>query len=125
METWIPYEKFKIEEGYYINGIKFNDDGLIIRIYKGELVKEIIFPDIYGYKYSNESGMIDRLSRIPVNLLRKNRIFVVVGSLYKEEYEFQSSGTRPMDEVEHFIILDDVDTIVEILAVSEPIYQFV
>lgn len=125
MEKWLPYDKFEIEDGTFISRILFDKNGLIISIEKNDLIKEIIFSDVYGYKFTNESGMIDRLSRIPIELLRENKMFLIDESDYKNEYEFQSSGTRPMDKVQHFILLDGVDNIVEILAVSEPTCEFI
>ncbi|WP_040978067.1 hypothetical protein [Oceanobacillus jeddahense] len=123
MEKWIPYEKINIEHGYVIEEVKFTHGELSISLEKDSLRKEILFSDIYGYKYTNESGIIDRLSKIPAEILRKNKIFLVEESAYKNEYEYQSSGTRPVHNVQHFILLDNIDNIVEILTVSVPLIK--
>ncbi|WP_080874143.1 hypothetical protein [Oceanobacillus timonensis] len=120
MEKWIPYEKINIEYGYVIEEIKFTHGELSIHLEKNSMRKKILFLDIYGYKYTNESGIIDRLTHIPAEILQENKIFLVEESTYINEYEYQSSGTRPMHDAQHFIVLDDIDNIVEILAVSEP-----
>ncbi|MFD1415982.1 hypothetical protein [Oceanobacillus jeddahense] len=123
MEKWIPYEKINIGHGYVIEEVKFTHGELSISLEKDALRKEILFSDIYGYKYTNESRVIDRLSKIPAEILRKNQIFLVEESAYKNEYEYQSSGTRPVHNVQHFILLDNIDNIVEILTVSVPLIK--
>lgn len=120
MEKWIQYDKMAIDAGSSIEKISFEKDQLVIGVKKGSIEKNVIFEDIYAYKYSNESGIIDRVSKVPVEILRKNKVFLVEESDYLKEYEFQSSGTRPMEEVRHFVLLDGIDTVVEVLAMSEP-----
>lgn len=119
MEQWKDYKGATLNKDCIIDGVFFSEG--VLRVHISDSTKrKIIFRNIYSYKYSNESGIIDRLSAIPIEILKKNRIFQVDDSNFAKDYEFQASGTRPMKEVRHFVIMDAVDTVIEILSVGDP-----
>lgn len=114
MEEWIPYDKILIDTIYVIDKTFYSDDGILeIDLIDGRIEgnKEkkikLIFKDVFSYNYSDEDGMLERFSKIGANILRKNSIFKVKNKAINEKDY-------------HFIVMDEVDNIVEIFNKAEP-----
>ncbi|MFD2131022.1 hypothetical protein ACFSKI_07215 [Pseudogracilibacillus auburnensis] len=79
------------------------------------------FNNVFDIRYSVENGFIDRVSKMPVDILRNNRIFMLKNSSYFNNFTYQISGTIPTDNIKHFLLFDRVDTGIELLTTSDPI----
>lgn len=120
MEKWNLYEKIKIKieliesfsGGNRECAINFTDEQKI----KGKLT----FDNIFDFRYAIENAFIDRFYKVPKSVLGKNSIYIVENSDYKKEFEFQASGTIPLDNIRHFVIFDAIDTGIEILTDRDP-----
>lgn len=121
MEKWVGYSDLERSSGKSIvNKIFFENDKLIVGVDDEVKSIAITFQNLYAYKYSIESGIIDRLQTV----YRENEgslIYTVENSDYIKDFEFQSSGTRPIENLKHYLLMDSIDTVVEVLALSEPV----
>lgn len=121
MEKWEIYNKIKIDKDFTIDEIILKDCMLCIWIKEKDINKKVIFEHIYAYKYSNENGNIDRISKlINKEVLGKSSIYTIPNSEYIKEYKIQSSGTMPMENVVHYMLVDPIDTFIEVLSIKEP-----
>lgn len=121
MEKWEIYNKIKIDKDFTIDEIILKDCMLCIWIKEKGINKKVIFEHIYAYKYSNENGNIDRISKlINKEVLGKSSIYTIPNSEYIKEYKIQSSGTMPMENVVHYMLVDPIDTFIEVLSIKEP-----
>lgn len=121
MEKWLSYKGIIFEENYTIEDIHFNFNAGSLKIDISESKEniEIMFKRICAFKYTDENGIIDRAYQQGSNR-EFSSIYIVENSDYIKDYEYQSSGTRPMADAKHFIVLDGIDTVVEILSHDEP-----
>ena len=62
---------------------------------------------------------MNEITRYPKN----NRMFVLTDSSYFNNFTLQISGTIPTDNIKHYLLLDRVDTGVELLTTNEPILK--
>ncbi|MEY9972737.1 hypothetical protein ABH966_003113 [Lysinibacillus sp. RC46] len=81
------------------------------------------FNDVLDIRYSIENGFIDRVSNMPVDILKNNRMFVLTDSSYFNNFTLQISGTIPTDNIKHYLLFNRVDTGVELLTTNEPILK--
>jgi len=85
---------------------------------KDEKKYKIILDSVSDMRYSIENASIDRFCEFDKQFsegIVHNSFYVVENSKYIEYFEYQVSGTRPIDNLKHYIILDKVDTILDIL----------
>jgi len=79
---------------------------------------KIILNDVWDMRYSIENASIDRFcefrKRLPDGIVA-NGIYIVVNSEYKKYFELQVSGTRPTGELTHYLLVDVIDTVLDIL----------
>ena len=78
---------------------------------------------MWDLRYSIENGYIDRFCRFRENLLPdliENSIYIVKNSKYTEYFGVQVSGTIPTDDIVDYLICDNIDTTVEVLALETP-----
>ncbi|TDW20590.1 hypothetical protein EDD63_1112 [Breznakia blatticola] len=78
------------------------------------------FDSVWDIRCATENGYIDRFSKFERNVKKKSNILMIENSKYKKYFEHQSSGTRPMEEIENYIISDMIDTVIELLTSQEP-----
>lgn len=81
---------------------------------------KVVFNSVWDCRYAIENAYIDRGSKFLHNERKKSSILLVKDSEYIKYFEKQVSGTRPTWELKNYIIFDKVDTVVEVLALSEP-----
>jgi len=95
----------------------------ILFLAKDKETYKLIFDFVWDMRYSIENASIDRFCEfrkcLPEGLI-DNSIFKVENSEYVQYFEQQTSGTRPIDALEHYIISDGIDTTIDILAVEAP-----
>ena len=81
---------------------------------------KITFNSVWDMRYSIENGYIDRFSKFSRNAKQESSVLMVENSEYIKYFEKQVSGTRPINNLKNYILSDTVDTVIEILTVSEP-----
>ena len=121
MEKWHSYEELNIdvyEITSYVGSIAIASINFTA---KDKSKHTLFFENVLSLKYTTENGFINRLYNVPREVLRSNRIFVVEDSEYLKDFEYEVSGTIPIDDVRHFIIFDTIDTGIEILTTHKPI----
>jgi hypothetical protein len=76
-------------------------------------------------RYSIENASIDRFCEfrkcLPEGII-ENGIYIVENSEYIKYFENQVSGTRPVDELKHYIFCDNIDTILDVLTEKKPTF---
>ncbi|MFC4652618.1 hypothetical protein ACFO26_06815 [Lactococcus nasutitermitis] len=122
MEKLINYQiENEIEEISNISGGNQIFE-IIYSTEKGEYYK-IFFDSVWDFKYTIEYGTLQRFAEY-----RKNNeetkfgssIYLVESSDYAKYFEKQSLDILPVDELKHYILTDNVDTIIDVLANKEP-----
>ena len=85
---------------------------------------KIIFERVWDMRWSIENASIarwyDLRSCLPERIVDSS-IYVIEDSEYIRYFEQQVMGTRPIDELKHYIISDTTDTTLDILAVKKPV----
>lgn len=114
MKNLEPYNKILICDKYTIDQIiylvdktlqvKFIDTTLN-RIKEPKI--ELLFKNVYSHKFSDENGMLETFSKIGKEKLRSNNILVKTEEILNTQYF-------------HFMIIDNVDTIIEVITKAEP-----
>jgi len=84
---------------------------------------KFILKDVWDMRYSIENASIERFSEfrkcLPTGII-DNGVYVVEDSEYIKYFEHQVSGTRPINELKHYIISDCVDTLLDVLTPEKP-----
>lgn len=90
---------------------------------KDKIKYKIILERVWDMRWSIENASIDRFCQfrkcLPEGLI-DNGIYLVEDSEYIKYFENQVSGTRPVDELKHYIFCDNVDTTLDVLTIKEP-----
>ena len=121
MEKWHSYEELNIDvyeitsyvESIARASINFTD--------KDKSKHTLFFENVLSLKYTTENGFINRFYNVPSGVLGSNSIYIVEDSEYLKNFEYEVSGTIPTDDVRHFLVLDSIDTGIEILTTHDPI----
>ena len=85
---------------------------------------KLIFDYVWDMRYSIENTSINRFCQFRENIpseITDNSIYMVENSEYIKYFENQVSGTRPMYELRHYILHDNVDTVMDVLTVKTPL----
>lgn len=85
---------------------------------------KIILKHVWDMRWSIENASIDRFCAFRKNLpegMTNSSVYLVENSEYIKYFENQVSGTRPIDELKHYIFLDKTDNILYVLTVESPI----
>ena len=86
---------------------------------------KIILNDVWDMRYSIENASIDRFyefrKHLPEGII-ENSFYIVMNSQYIDYFENQVSGTYPINSLKHYLFTDNVDTILDVLAIEEPIF---
>lgn len=84
---------------------------------------KFIFDFVWDMRYSIENASIARFCQfrkcLPEELVH-NSVYMVEDSDYIKYFEEQVDGTRPVDELKHYVLLDSVDTTLDVLTLKEP-----
>jgi len=84
---------------------------------------KLVFDFVWDMRYSIENASIDRFCEfrkcLPENLI-DNSVFIVEDSEYIKYFDHQVSGTRPIDDLKHYIISDSIDTTLDVLTTKGP-----
>jgi len=84
---------------------------------------KMIFRRVWDLRYSVENASIYRFCEfrkcLPEGIV-DNSIYIVENSEYIKYFEQQVSGTYLVDDVIHYILSDNIDTFVDILAIEKP-----
>ena len=90
----------------------------IVFVTKEKEKYKIVFDFVWDMRYSIENASIERFCEfrkcLPDGII-DNGIYIVEESEYIKYFEHQVSGTRPVDELKHYILCDRVDTTLDIL----------
>jgi len=81
---------------------------------------KIVFDLVYDVRCSIESGYIDRFSKFIRAVQQKSSVLVIENSEYVNYFMNQASGTRPIQDVEDYILFDVIDTVIEVLTIKKP-----
>ena len=121
MEKWCAFNKLKVNIeliDYFIGG----NQELKIFFEDGKKSKWMLeFDWIWDFRYAIENAFIGRCCDIRNQKDAYSSIYVVNNSEYIKYFEKQVSGTRPVEDLMHFLIFDKIDTGLEVLAVKEPV----
>lgn len=130
MEEWTHWQPLENMSGkFYVDTLMMSDDGLTIKLYKGEEKIEIIFDGcIDAYRYTNDSFSF----KIPSDLRKKYGIdfygnwsfFKVTNSEYLAWLSEKSSEYSKDFPFIHFCIIGG-DEIIDVLARYEPEVRFI
>jgi len=86
--------------------------------------KKLVFDFVWDMRYSIENASINRFcqfrKRLPEGIVN-NGIYLVENSDYIKYFAQQVDGTRPIEELKHYIIHDSTDTIIDVLTIKVPI----
>ena len=79
---------------------------------------KFILNGVWDMRYSHENTNVERFYEfrkcLPDGIIYSG-IYVVKNSEYVKYFECQTAGTRPIDELTHYIVSDREDTILDIL----------
>ena len=95
----------------------------VIFLTKDKKEYKFIFERVWDMRWSIENASIARWYELHSCLSKgivNNSIYVVEDSEYIKYFEKQVMGTRPIDELKHYIISDTTDTTLDVLTVKEP-----
>jgi len=130
MEEWIRWQPFEKMSGkFYVDTLMMLEEGLIIKLSKGEQKIEIVFDGyVDAYRYTNDSFSF----KIPSDLAKKYGIdfygdcsfFKVTNSEYLAWLLEQSCTWSGRFPFMHFCIVGG-DEVVDVLAQYEPIVKFI
>lgn len=81
---------------------------------------KVVFDYVWDIKCSIENVYIERFSKIVHTEKEKSSILVIDNSESIKFLEKQMSGTRPTQGLKNYIVIDKVDTIIEVLCLKEP-----
>lgn len=82
---------------------------------------KMIFDFVWDFRCSIENAYIDRASKFCHDESEKSSILLIENSNYIKYFEEQISGTRPISELKNYILFDNVDTVIEVLTLKEPV----
>lgn len=119
MEIWHTYNNMNIQIELIDHFIGGNQE---IKIFFVDNVKKkwmLYFDFVLDFRYAIENAFLNR------DFCRREQasVYIVENSEYISYFENQIAGTRPVDELKHFLIFDIVDTGLEILTSKPPILQ--
>lgn len=82
---------------------------------------KLVFECVWDMRYSIENASLVRFDGFrkytPDNVrVKDSSIFIVEDSEYIKYFERQVDSTRPVDELTHYIVIDSIDTIIDVLA---------
>ena len=81
------------------------------------------FEDVWDMRYSIEEASIERFFQfrkcLPKGIV-ENGIYLVEDSDYIKYFEEQVSGTRPIEELKHYIVQDPYETLIDVLTEEKP-----
>lgn len=117
VEEWVSYNQINLK----IELIdRFEGGNQELRVYFTDTEKKkwvLYFDFIWDFRYSVENGFLNRnYSRQTIS-----SVYTVENSKYIEYFEDQVCGTYSTMDFRHFIILDQIDTGLEILATKDPV----
>jgi len=84
---------------------------------------KLTFERVWDMRYSIENASIMRFCEFRMHLpegIVDNSIYVVEDSEYIKYFEYQVAHTRPVDDLIHYNVSDEVDTTLDILAIGKP-----
>jgi hypothetical protein len=123
MEKWSVYEKMGVKVHSitrFVGGecevaIHFSDP-------KGDHYR-LYFDDTLDFRYAIEEAFIATVYRMPEELRTPDppSILMVADSAYLKHFEEEAGGTRPLEGLVHYLIIDSIDTGVELLSYTEPV----
>ena len=91
---------------------------------KNKAKYKLVFKHVWDLRWSIENGYIDRFfefrKNLPENII-ENSIYIVENSEYIEYFIKQISGTLPVNKLVDYLLYDEIDTVMEILANEDPI----
>ena len=79
------------------------------------------FDFVWDFRSCIENALIERCSKFIHEERIDSDVLIVKKSEYIEYFATQVSGTRPLDNLNEYLIFDSVDTVVEVLTNREPI----
>ena len=121
MEKWIEY-KIKLQIDVIDSFVGGNQE---LHVNFQDIKKSkwaLHFDEVWDFRYAIENAFIDRCynMRQQKAWIGDNSIYVVENSEYIQYFKKQVSGTRSVEDLQHYIIFDKFDTGLEILTLKEP-----
>jgi hypothetical protein len=92
----------------------------IVVLSKDGIKYRIIFDHVWDMRCAIENAYIDRFSKFVHKAEKRSDVLIIENSDYIKYFEKQVSGTRPTEKINNYILVDCIDTIVEILTISKP-----
>ena len=84
---------------------------------------KLVFDFVWDMRYSIENASIERFcrfrERLPEGII-DNGVYMVEDSEYIKYFEKQVDETISIDEINHYIISDSIDTTLDVLTTKEP-----
>jgi len=91
---------------------------------KDKIKYKVILEHVWDLRCSIENASTERFCRFRETMqegLVSSNVYGVENSEYIKYFENQISGTRPTNELKHYILHDNVDSIIDVLTVEKPI----
>lgn len=82
---------------------------------------KIIFNHVWDIRCSIEMAYVDRFHKFQRKAERQSDILLVEDSEYAEQFKKQTMGVYPADDLKDYLVCDGVDTVIEVLALKEPV----
>jgi len=128
MEKWHAYNKIKLQIEIVDSFIGGNQE---LKIYFTDKEKSkwlLYFDLVWDFRYAIENAFLGKCAYMRQQKyawIEDSSIYIVENSKYIKYFEEQVSGTCPSDDLKHFLIFDEIDTGIEILACKEPVLSLV
>ena len=119
METWIGYDKLDVDIEWIQQFCGGDGECSLFFVDSSGQKGKLHFPCIYDFRYAIENAFISRYA--DVSREKGTGFNIVEDSEYIKYFEYQVSGTRPIDDIKHYAIFDAMDTGIEVLATREPV----
>jgi hypothetical protein len=93
----------------------------ILVLAKDKIKYKITFDFVWDIRCSIENGYIDRFTKFQREAKENSSVLLIEDSDYLNYFEKQLSGTLPINNVKSYILFDSIDTVIEVLALNEPL----
>ena len=124
-ESWSIYDTMRLSNDYVLEKIeisyeKGHENCLNLFLQSKENKACLKFNNPLCFKVTDENGVLKRLEYANCEILSEVSLLIIENSPYVTEYQEQSYGIWDLKDIVHYIFLDKVDSVVEILSKNKP-----
>jgi hypothetical protein len=126
MEQWLGYKGLEITIERIIAFFGQDRECHLVLEAKKRAMATLYFPSVFDFRYGREETFVARCAKQSTEIIRNNRIFTVENSEYFNNFCYSTMfgllGNTA--KVKHYVLLDKVDTGIELLADHEPVLRW-